>query len=159
MPTATHLKTIQPKVLIFDWHGTLANNSGKLFPGVAQTLDILKQNNFCLALATSMPQESIIALLEDNHLETFFDIVQTGDMGYQKPDPKMLHAILQEINQSANNCLMIGDSIADLVMATDAGMASIAVLSGGDTKITLQMAEPIAILDDVNELVNLLQVK
>jgi phosphoglycolate phosphatase len=157
MSTTTHLKTIEPKVLIFDWQGTLANNSGKLFPGVAQTLDILKQNNFVLALATSMPQERIIALLEDNHLDTFFDVVQTGDMGYQKPDPGMLHAILQQISQTANECLMIGDSIADLVMANDAGMAAIAVLSGGDTESTLQMAEPIMILNDVNELVEALR--
>jgi phosphoglycolate phosphatase len=158
MSTDTHLKIIRPKVIIFDWHGTLANNSGDLFSGVMKTLDILKHNNFILALATSMPRASIDALLEENHLENYFEMIQTGDMGYQKPDPGMLHAILQETGHTASDALMIGDSVADLVMATDANVHAIAVLSGGDTKITLQIAEPMAILENVNELLSLLQV-
>ena len=157
MSADTHLK-ITPQILIFDWHGTLADNSGDLFSGVLQTLDMLKKNNFILALATSMPRGRIDALLEENHLENYFTRIQTGDMGYQKPDPQMLHAILLATDQMASDALMIGDSVADLVMATHAGVAAIAVLSGGDTQTTLQMAEPIAIIENVNELLNLLQV-
>lgn len=158
MSTETNLKLTPPKLLIFDWHGTLADNSGDLFPGIAETLAILAKNNFILCLATSMPQERMAALLEENELDHCFTIVQTGDMGYQKPDPQMLQAILLATDQLAVDALMIGDSVSDLIMATDAGVSAIAVLSGGDTNLTLQMAEPIAILENVNELLSLLRV-
>lgn len=158
MSTETTVTSIAPQLLIFDWHGTLADNSGNLFPGVAQTLTILKQNNFILALATSMPNARILALLEENNLHNCFAAVQTGDMEYQKPDPQMLYAILASTHHNAAAALMIGDSISDIVMAHEAQLAAIAVLSGCDSKSALELAKPLAILESVNDLLNLLQV-
>ncbi|MSP52742.1 MAG: HAD family hydrolase [Gammaproteobacteria bacterium] len=157
MSTDTHLTITPPKLLIFDWQGTLADNSGDLFSGVRETLDILKKNNFIVALATSMPREYIDVLLQENHIENYFTMIQTGDMGYQKPDPQMLHAILQATHHTASDALMIGDSLADVVMANDAGIAAVTVLSGSDTKIMLEMAKPLLILESINELPNLLK--
>lgn len=158
MSTETIIMTNRPKLLIFDWHGTLADNSGDLFPRVASTLAVLKRSNFTLALATSMPQARILALLEENNLHNCFSAIQTGDMEYQKPDPQMLLTILELTQHNAADAVMIGDSISDIVMAHEAQLVAIGVLSGCDSKHALEIVKPLAILESVNDLLNLLQV-
>jgi phosphoglycolate phosphatase len=148
----------KPQLLIFDWCGTLANNSGTLFAGVWQTLSLLHKSNFKLALATSMFREQIFALLEENNLQDMFFAVQTSDMGYQKPDPRMLQEILEITGCLAVDTIMIGDTVVDLLMANRAAIPAIAVLSGNDNKTNLAREQPFAIIENVNDLPNLLKV-
>lgn len=56
-----------------------------------------------------------------------------------KPDPFMLHAALERLDLTANDCVMVGDRLhTDIRMAIDAGMDSALVLTGETTPAHLR---------------------
>lgn len=141
------------KLIIFDWEGTLGLRGGELVPGTRATLDVLKQNGFDLAIATSMGTDGLLRLLEKHDLASFFSHLQTSEMGYPKPDPQMLVEVLAATAHSANNAVMVGDCSYDLSMAESAHVTPIGVLTGSDNKERLlAAAENATVLDTINDL-------
>lgn len=138
--------------IIFDWQGTLVDSAGQLFPGVRELLAHLKEQNFTLALATSTPLELMNYFIDEFNLSDFFDHIQTSDMGYAKPSGKMLEAVLESVDSSVERAVMIGDSDFDIMMANEAGMTSIGLLSGCSSQEALEKHHPALILNHVVEL-------
>ena len=64
----------------------------------------------------------------------------------------MLFEILDELNFSATDALMIGDSKHDLQMANNAQMKCIAVTYGVHDAETLKKHDPITCLSNITEL-------
>ncbi|HBF47174.1 MAG TPA: HAD family hydrolase, partial [Shewanella frigidimarina] len=69
------------------------------------------------------------------------------DDAKSKPHPEMLHSLLSHFNVAADRAIMIGDSIHDLTMANNAGMASIGVSYGAHNEARLKTLNPRAIVD------------
>ena len=68
-----------------------------------------------------------------------FAYVAGSDSGHgSKPDPGMLFAFCDATGIEPANCLMVGDSPADMMAGRRAGMTAIAVLTGMDTKAALE---------------------
>lgn len=144
------------KLVVFDWEGTLCSH-GELFPESKSTLMSLKQNNIMMALATSMSTAGVKALLRRYELEDFFQHIQTSEMGYPKPDPQMLREVLTACDIDAKQSIMVGDSIFDMTMATQANIASIAVLTGADNEQRFIENNPsTVIINAINDLPKLL---
>jgi phosphoglycolate phosphatase len=146
----------QTSLLIFDWDGTLAKCDGNLIVDVKETLQQLRAAGFTLAIATSMSTNRLMDLLTENDVTDLFSHEQTSEMGFPKPDPKMLDAILLSTATEPEHALMIGDSSFDIQMATDARIKAIGVLTGCDTAEQFQSVQPLLILDSVNDLLNYL---
>lgn len=141
------------KLIIFDWEGTLGLPGGELVPGTRATLELLKQQGFDLAIATSMGTASLHRLVEEHDLTPFFSHLQTSEMGYPKPDPQMLVEVLTSTGHQASDAIMVGDCSYDLSMAEEAKVASIGVLTGNDNKDRLAAAASnVTILDNINSL-------
>ena len=147
------------KLIIFDWEGTLAKCGGSLFNGVKETLQTLAINNFTCAIATSMCLPRLKNLVTQAGINSYFSYLQSADCGASKPDPKMLTEVLTYTLFSSNEALMVGDSIYDLTMADNADIDAVGVLSGADTKKSLMMANPQAILKSVVDLPEYLNIK
>ena len=64
----------------------------------------------------------------------------------------MLHEILQQLDYSADQALMIGDSEHDLKMANNANMQCIGVTHGVHDAATLNKHNPLTCLTDITDL-------
>ena len=152
MLEATKARKRAYKLIIFDWEGTLAKGGNTLIEGVKDLLELLVTKNFTCAIATSMPLSRLQDSIMENELQSYFSHLQAADCGANKPDPKMLLELLHHLSFRADEAVMIGDSIYDLIMAQKAQVDAIGVLSGSDTKEHLLTAAPQAILETVNDL-------
>lgn len=141
------------KLIIFDWEGTLGLRGGELVPGTRATLELLKQHGFDMAIATSMGTASLNERIEEHDLGSFFNHLQTSEMGYPKPDPQMLVEVLTATAHTANDAVMVGDCSYDLIMAENTDIKAIGVLTGNDNEQRLLAETPNAtVLNTINDL-------
>jgi len=125
-----------------------------LFPGAAELVSALKQDGFLLAVATGKGRRGLDRVLENTGLKGLFDASRCADEGHSKPDPAMLEALLDELAVSASRALMIGDTTHDMEMARAAGVARLAVAYGAHPRDALLRYEPVACVDDLQQLKN-----
>lgn len=82
------------------------------FDGIKNVLDFLKEKKCFLAIATNAPQESILTILKQQNLNTYFDKILGVSLGIKaKPDPMMLNLIIDEAPYEKS--IFIGDSKKD----------------------------------------------
>ncbi|NLC32064.1 MAG: HAD family hydrolase [Clostridiales bacterium] len=95
-------------------------------------------------------------------LKYFFPKVQFAysagvrEGGPVKPDPRAAQEVLQALALSADECWYIGDTITDMRCAADAGIPSIAVGWGFQSKQMISQADPDYFVENVEELRQLL---
>jgi len=112
------------------------------FPGVEQSLASFREQGYQLAVATGKSRRGLQRILDALGWQDYFDITRCADETASKPDPKMLHEILEHCGVPASQALMVGDASFDLLMAQRAAMDSVAVGYGAQTLTTLSAYEP-----------------
>jgi phosphoglycolate phosphatase len=135
---------------------TAANNQ-RIFPGIPAILEDLHKNGRQCAVATGKSRRGLNAALESSQLGAWFDITRCADETRSKPDPRMLTEILEHLGLEPTDAVMIGDTSYDLQMAHAIGMPSIGVRWGVHADDVMRPFKPIAIVDTVAELHNLLR--
>jgi 2-haloacid dehalogenase len=55
----------------------------------------------------------------------FQDIVISGEVGFNKPDPRIFQILLDRVNRPAGDCLLIDDSQKNIQTAQDLGFQTI----------------------------------
>ena len=98
-----------------------------LFEGTLEVLDGLESAGYVLAVVTSRNGSRLPQLIETLDLEGRFVSVKTPDNGPGKPNPHLLLDTMSEIGVRAEDTVMIGDTTFDILMAVNAGTASIGV--------------------------------
>ncbi len=95
----------------------------RIFPHTIETLNYLR-SKYKLHIVTNGFDEVQFSKLHNAGIEKYFIHVITSEKaGCKKPDCKFFEFTLQEINASAEECLMIGDDIeVDLVGSRNAGI-------------------------------------
>ena len=101
-----------------------------LFDGTLAMLHGLKRAGHQLAVATGKSRRGLDAALDTDALRGLFDATRTADETASKPDPRMLFELMDELGVAPHHTLMIGDTTHDLQLATNAGIASVAVSFG-----------------------------
>lgn len=128
-----------------------------LFPGVYEMLVELKQAGYQLAVATGKTRTGLQEALKATATEDLFFITRCSDETASKPDPLMLHQIIQHANAANDRTLMVGDSTHDLQMAMNAQISSIAVSCGAHSEDILQQYNPLTCLQQPAELLNIIR--
>lgn len=128
-----------------------------LFNGVEELLIKLGNEGYTMAISTGKSRSGLDHAILEHHVDHYFSTTRCAPESKSKPDPEMLHQILNELQFTSDQALMIGDSEHDLKMARNADIKSIGVLHGVHNKTTLNKHAPIAILDRVTDLYDLLQ--
>ena len=129
-----------------------------LFPGVTAMLQDLRARGYRLAVATGKSRRGLDDVLALNSglpglpLSALFDGSRTADQTAGKPDPRMLHELMDEFDAPSARTLMIGDTTHDLQMAQNAGCASIGVSYGAHDGGALAACAPLSIARSVDEL-------
>jgi phosphoglycolate phosphatase len=85
-----------------------------------------------------------------------FAATRTTDECASKPCPDMLLEIMVELDVSPGRTLMIGDTTHDLLLARNAGCAAMGVAYGAHAKSALLALQPLACVDTVADLANIL---
>jgi phosphoglycolate phosphatase len=101
-----------------------------LFDGVREMLTELSQEGYFLAVATGKSRVGLNRALNAVGLLSLFDATRCADETFSKPHPAMLQELTRELGQDLKRTVMIGDTTHDLLMASNAGAAGVAVQYG-----------------------------
>ena len=123
-----------------------------LFDGVLPMLADLKARHHWLAVATGKSRRGLDSVLATRDLQGVFDGSRTADETAGKPDPRMLHELMREFGTEPERTLMVGDTTHDLLMARNAGCASLGVSYGAHEPTEFDALGPRAVLHSVPEL-------
>ncbi|QDP73396.1 HAD-IA family hydrolase [Legionella israelensis] len=121
------LTTTQHEQLLYQVQQKLTAKSAEvhLIPGAKKFIHQLQKAHIDLAIASNKSQVSLQRALRASHLDSIFKITRSAGQTPPKPDPQMLKEIMDVFDVNAQTTLMIGDSMADMEMANNAGVTAI----------------------------------
>jgi len=105
------------------------------FPNVDTCLSLLHEKNIKIGCLSIKPTNLLLASLNKFNLSKFFSAVKgREDVPAQKPDPRALLFIIDELAVQKNKVLYVGDSLVDENTAKRAQVDFIAMLLGATKK-------------------------
>jgi HAD superfamily hydrolase (TIGR01509 family) len=122
----------------------------RMYPGVAETLAALGGRK---AIATTKGTPTTRLILQQFGLLQYFDHVQGTDGFPCKPAPDVILNALSALGGKPEDCLMVGDSAADMEAGKRAGVKTCAVRYGYGKPENLARFEPDYWIGDLRELV------
>lgn len=123
-----------------------------MFPRATEMLHSLKERGYMLAVATGKARRGLDRVFDDIDCDHYFDATRCADETESKPHPKMLHELMLELDVSAEQALMVGDTEFDMVMAKNAGVDAVGVSYGVHGRQRLLDNQAIECLDSLPEL-------
>lgn len=130
------------------------NVPSPFFEGALDTMMNLREQGFLLSVATGKSRAGLDRVLVNLGMDNFFHASRCADETASKPQPLMLHEILQELNVGVEDAVMIGDTEYDMAMARTAGMKRIAVSYGAHHIDRLQQYDPVLCVNEFPEILN-----
>ena len=127
-----------------------------LYPGVKETLSILKEKGVILAVLTNKPSAFVPGILEEQGIASYFVDVLGGDtFEAKKPDPVGLKWLMKKHGVLTYETVMIGDSKNDILAAKSAGTHSIGVTYGYNYGIHISESSPDCVFDSFSPIAGL----
>ena len=123
-----------------------------LFDGVDTMLNALTARGLTLAVATGKARRGLLRAWEQTGTEKYFSASRSADEAKSKPSPDMLLQIIDELNISVSDAIMVGDTTYDMQMAKSIGMARVGVSYGVHAQAHLEAFNPKAIVHSIDEL-------
>jgi len=128
------------------------SESSQLFEGVRPMLEAVRQQNFLLGVATGKARRGLDRVLTDTGLGGYFHATRCADEAPSKPHPQMLLDLMTELEVLPEETIMVGDTEYDMEMATNAGVAKVAVRSGVHSAERLKQHAPLVCLENISEI-------
>jgi 2-haloacid dehalogenase len=98
--------------------------------GTVELLRLLKEKNISLYGLSNWSAETFgIVRHEFEFLNLFDEVIISGDVKLIKPEPAIYELCLQKIGKSANQCLFIDDSEANIIAAKKLGFDTVHFIS------------------------------
>ncbi|NRG40465.1 HAD family hydrolase [Rathayibacter sp. VKM Ac-2835] len=120
-----------------------------LLPGARELIRALAGRGVRVVLATSAPQNELEILLDVLDLGDTVHAVTSGeDVDTAKPSPDLISIALERAGVTTDHAIMVGDATWDVLAAERAGLATIAVQSGGTGEHELREAGAVAVYED-----------
>ena len=106
----------------------LIKQKGKLLPGVYSALNLLKNNNISIALASSSSMSLINTTIETLEIRSFFNIVHSAENEIAgKPNPAVFLSTAKMLEINPDKCLVLEDSKAGMNAGLNANMRTIVI--------------------------------
>ncbi|WP_244516254.1 phosphoglycolate phosphatase [Halomonas daqiaonensis] len=126
----------------------------RLYPGVREALDALRDRGLPLALVTNKPYAFIAPILDGFGLSDTFALCLGGDsLPEKKPDPAPLLHVAAHFGVSPSACLMVGDSRHDIAAGRAAGFRTLSVTYGYNHGEPVRDSGPDGVVESLSELV------
>jgi HAD superfamily hydrolase (TIGR01509 family) len=127
--------------------------AARAFPGAADLVREVHRRGLAAVLATSSPDDELDVLLGLLAIEEVLDGKTTADdVERSKPEPEVFLTAMEATGLEPTRTLAIGDSVWDVEGARAAGIACVAVESGGFSRHELQEAGALQVYRDVEEI-------
>lgn len=121
----------------------------KLYDGVKQTLQSLKQKGYRCAIVTNKPFDFVAPILESLGIDDIFEEILGGDsLEVKKPDPKPLLFMCEKLGVDIKSTVMVGDSKNDIIAANNANIESIALTYGYNYNEDISIYNPTLKIDE-----------
>jgi phosphoglycolate phosphatase len=123
-------------VLLFrERYPEVAVAGSHLLPGVAETLAVLRESGYRMALASNKPARFSRLILEAKGIaRNFFSIEGPDEATPAKPDPTMLRRILEAAGVPASEGIVIGDMEIDAQFARAGGSGVVLIPNGSRSR-------------------------
>ena len=121
--------------------------------GAVELLGALKRAGGRVAVATVDVSRRARLAMEFMGVGAALDLIVGGEeVARSKPDPEMLHLVLERLGVDRSRAVMVGDALNDVQMGLNAGLkAAIGVLTGFATADQLRELTPF-VARDVSEI-------
>jgi phosphoglycolate phosphatase-like HAD superfamily hydrolase len=122
-------------------------------PGAADAVRRIVDAGYVVALASSGEREFAEKAVDDLGIEDVVTVMTTSsDAEDSKPDPELVETTWSQVREEhgAERAVLVGDTPYDVESAHRAGIACIAVLTGGFDECELSKAD--LVLQDVSDL-------
>lgn len=127
----------------------------ELYPNVKETLAELKGRGMTLTIASSRSNRSLKEYIENLDLSNMITyILGADDVTEGKPNPEPVLKTLDELNLSADEVIVAGDTSFDIDMGRNAGTRTCGVTYGIGKAAGLSKAD--WLIDDFSEILNII---
>ena len=133
-------------------HFLAREHEAPLYDGVEALLGELHGRGHRMAVATGKARRGLERALDASGLRPWFEATRCADEGFAKPHPDMLLMLLDMTGVAPGRALMVGDTLHDLELAANAGIAAVAVSYGAHTAAQLATRPALARCASVAEL-------
>ena len=117
-------------------------------PGARELLRALAEEGVPHAIATSGRRETARLSLEMLGADLKLPVITRDEVRYAKPDPDLFLAAADRLSVPIERCVVVGDSIWDLLAAQRARALGVGLLSGGYGQEELERAGAYRVYDD-----------
>ena len=136
-------------------YGENCINKTKLFPGVADLLDLLQERNIKIAVLSNKLDnltQKVVKVLLANWDITF--ATGTSSTVNRKPNPQGALLAAEKMGFSPKEIMFVGDSGIDMETAKNAGMLGVGVLWGFRSEDELKASGAQVIISKATDLIN-----
>ena len=134
----------------------VSSADASLFPDAKRLLMSLKRAGLDLAIATNKGQQSLQCALQRAGIQDLITVTRSAGQTQPKPCPQMLEEILIELAYTADDALMVGDSVSDMEMARQIGMVCVGIDFYHQNTAALLTAGAEEVFDNYQDLANYL---
>jgi len=120
----------------------------KPLPGARELLKYLTNANVQWAIATSGWLDSARPMLEMLDVPDGVPVITRDQVEHAKPDPDLFLAAAARLGAPIDSCIVVGDSVWDLLAARRARALGVGLLSGGYGQDELERAGAYRVFED-----------
>ena len=130
----------------------------KLFPGVKETLSMLREKGYVLTVASSRSSLSLNGFLGDMEIAEYVSYVLGADsVKMAKPHPEPVLRTMADLGYTAAETLVVGDMPVDILMGKGAGTLTCGVTYGNSSREDLVASGTDFIIDGIEALIDVLK--
>lgn len=123
-------------------------------PGAVEILAVLAKAKVPYAIATSGTLESARPSLKALHLGSRVPVITRDQVKHAKPDPDLFLAAAERLGVPILDCIVVGDSVWDLLAARRARALGVGLASGGYGQDELERAGAYRTYEDPLDFLN-----
>ncbi len=129
------------------------------YPGILELLQYLTKNNMKSYIISLKPIKALERILKRKEWEVYFESWFSPDSfkECEKTKAELISRLIKEGNFLPEKIVYIGDTYSDVIAAKENNVDCIAVTYGDGETGKLLEADPIAVVDDVNQIYHLLR--
>ena len=131
---------------------TAGSEVSTFFAGALEMVRMLHQQGFLIGIATGKGRRGLNRALAEYECDHLFHATRCADETFSKPHPQMLLEIMEELEVSPTETMMVGDTEYDLLMARNAGVVAVGVSYGMHERERLLHCQPAVCVDTIPEL-------
>ena len=127
----------------------------KIYPGIKEILEALKQNSFKMGMATSKPEGMADEVAKYLEILDYFDIICGADLhGPIQSKASVLNKLFETSDFKKEESVLIGDTKFDVEGANEVGIDSLGVSWGTGTKKEMLDRGALEIFDDYQSVID-----